>query len=307
MRLRTVVLILIAAGLAGPAWPGGQAKTPTPAPKAKAAIRPGVIALIEAPAGLAEPQGPPAGQPPGGTTGPLEASPLPAGKSSGTVRPLSLRDGLAALNELPGGSAALDEVSMKLKKTTMGLIAAAPATVSLPPSPKVPTDWTTGVVLSLLRPATAFTSQGSAYLLIRSRFVRGDIIPPAYWPGNDVMVLSNLEGMSPIEIPGRGRRSCDYPLCARWTLGGHASAYASEAYLIEIGLRELGTAMTDSSPMTLHVFVNGVYLPVARVGETDRYLGIVSLRPGGGGIDLYLENMANKVAFFYLKVQRIPG
>jgi hypothetical protein len=202
---------------------------------------------------------------------------------------------------------ALEELAVKLRKTTTTLIAAAPPAFSLPPSPKVPTDWTAGVVLSLLRPATAFSSQGSSYLLIKSNFVRGDIIPPAYWPGNDVMVLSNLGAHSPIEIPGRGRVGCDYPLYARWELGGHATAYTSEAYLIEIGLRELGTAVMNDSPMTPHILVNGAYLPIARVGSTDRYLGIVSLRPGGGGIDLYLENMANMVAFFYLKIQRIPG
>ena len=179
---------------------------------------------------------------------------------------------------------------------------AAPRALSPLPSAKVPTDWKAGVVLSVRRLGTASSPAGTSYLQVNDAYLRGDIFAPVYWPESDVVVLWGGASF-PMEIPGRGPVGCTHPAYARWTITDHVSPDVSEAYLIELGLRDI----RGNGRMEIHVFANGVYIPVARVGETDRYMGVVSLRGGFGGLDLYLGAGSEPVAFYYMKVQRIPG
>jgi len=297
MRPRLIVAVIMAGAVLSAAGSGvSQQKTVTP-PKAKpkAVVRPGVISLVQVPKGVEEKPGVPGRQAVSFPAGPRAAAAPPV--------PLSLRDGLEALQKLPGGDAALEEVAMARGKSTANLLAAASRIASPPPSPKVPTDWNAGVVLSLNRLSTSRNEAGDAYLQFDRVFLRGDLLPPAYWPEHDVAVISLYGGENVVwTVPGRGAVSGHIPVRARWNITDQAWTETGEAFYIELGLRDIEGA----GGLSPHIFANGAYVPVARVGDSDRYLGVASLRSGFGGIDLLLESRSGRAAFYYLKVQRIP-
>jgi len=167
----------------------------------------------------------------------------------------------------------------------------------------VPTDWNAGVVLSLHHLRTSLNESGSAYLDVPRPYLRGDLLPPTYWPGNDVAILRGLGETRAQDIPGRGEIAVCRELGTRFMILDRPAG-TSDAYMIEFALRNVEGAR-DWEP---HVYASGAYLPIARVGETDRYIGVASIHCGWGGVDLYIHNPGyQRIAFYYLKIQRVSG
>ncbi len=296
MRPRLIVAVIMAGAVMSAAGSGVSSQKTVAPPKAKpkAVVRPGMISLVQVPQGVEEKPGVPGRQAVPFPAGPRAAAPPPV--------PLSLRDGLEALQKLPGGDAALGEVATARGKSAANLLASASRVASPPPSPKVPTDWNAGVVLSLNRLSTSRNEAGNAYLQFDRVYLRGDLLPLSYWPEHDVAVLPLYGDRVTWTIPGGGGVSGYSLVHARWNILDRAWTETGEAFYIELGLRDIEGA----GRLYPHVFANGVYVPIARIGDSDRYLGIASLRSGFGGIDLLLESRSDMAAFYYLKVQRIP-
>jgi hypothetical protein len=310
MHQKVAIAFLVGIVLASAVWAGTTIMparnlpvTPVPVtPVARALIRPGTIALVEIPAvtdamrvKLDAPIVTVAGKP--------MRVPTLVRAGGAAPTPLSARESLQSLQQLPGGQVALQQVATGKGTSTAQLVGSASGMRPPSPSPKAPTDWNAGVVLSLHRLATAANDAGSAHLQLFNTYLGGNVLPATYWPTNDVAVIWGADGTTLRDIPGHGQVDGYGALAARWTIDDQAYA-ESQAYMIEIALRSVEEGLAFQP----HIYVNGSYLPVARVGNSDRYLGVASIHGGYGGVDLFVQgHWSDLIAFYYIKVQRIAG
>lgn len=307
MRRRVACAFLIALGM-GLAWAAGQdLKKPVVVQRPLLALQPGVVSLVEVPA-LEQPPDSPAM---GGHAAPKFPGKAVAGKAP-AVAPLSGRQSLEALRTAPGGEAVLAQIATDKGVSVADLIARAPGASPPRPSPMVPTDWDAGVVLSPHAMRTSENESGYAYIDLYDAVLSG-WRTPSLWPSNDVIVFYPGCLDPDYHTTSSGR---DIAACWRVIANLHITDRppgTRDAYLIEFALRDAEHPEWSWQP---HVISGGLYVPLARVGDTPRYIGVVSAPPGYCDISLYFEggplwNMGVReprlTAFYYVKIQRVAG
>ncbi len=306
MRRRVAGAFLIALGM-GLAWAAGQALKPVVVQRAPLALQPGVISLVEVPA---------LDQPPQSQAMGAHAAPKSPGKAVGgnapAVAPLTGRQSLEAVRTAPGGEAVLAQIATAGGISVADMIARAPGTSPPRPSPMAPTDWDAGVVLSPHAMRTSESESGHAYINLFDAVLDG-WRTPSLWPSNDVFVFypGCLDPDYHTTSSGREIAAC-WRVVANLHITDRPPG-TRDAYLIEFALRDPEHPEWSWQP---HVISGGLYVPLARVGDTPRYIGVVSMPPGYCDISLYFEggplwNMGVReprlAAFYYVKIQRIAG